>query len=174
MLNLATILQHTPTWVYALFAVLLILGALSLRPRTVEVWRLLIVPVVFIAWGMYGLLLRLDASTSLPFYWGTSALVAALLAWFGTNLGSMQPDPARGRVYLEGSVVPLARNMILFFAKYSIGIALAYGLYDRQVLYPLDAVISGISAGYFVGWLLRFTQRYRQAAGDARLMSASS
>lgn len=163
MTGLITILQHTPAWVYVLFVVLLALGLVSLKTRTVKIWRPLVAPAVFIAWGVYGLLLRLDASALLPLYWAAAAAIAMLLAWYGTNLDRMEPDPAHGRVRIEGSAFPLARNMVLFFAKYAIGVAIAQAALDTQTLYALDVAVSGVSLGYFAGWLLRFAQRYRRA-----------
>jgi hypothetical protein len=162
MLSPLTILHNTPTWVFVLFVILLALGLISLRTRTVKVWRLLVAPIVFIIWGVYGLWLRLDVAGLLPVYWASAAAIAALFAWYGTNLDTMAPDPAQGRVRIEGSTFPLVRNMALFFAKYAIGIAIAQAVLDLQTLYALDVAISGVSLGYFVGWLLRFGQRYRQ------------
>lgn len=164
MLNLITILQHTPAWVYVLFAILLALGLVSLRTRTVKVWRLLVAPGVFIIWGVYGLLLRLDAPAPLPVYWASAAVIAALFAWYGTNLDTMEPDPAQRRVRITGSAFPLIRNMVLFFAKYAVGVAIAYAVFDTQILYAFDVAVSGVSLGYFAGWLLRFGQRYRGRA----------
>jgi hypothetical protein len=164
MLN---ILQNTPAWVYLLFGILLALGLVSLRTRTVKIWRVLVAPAVFILWGIYGLVLRLDGTGLLPLYWTVAAAVAALLAWYGTSLDTMKPDPAQGRVHMEGSVFPLVRNMALFFAKYTIGVAIAYAAFDRQILYTLDVAVSGVSVGYFAGWLLRFGQRYRHVAATA-------
>lgn len=162
MLDPLTILQHTPTWVFILFGILLALGLISLKTRTVKTWRLLVAPVVFIVWGVYGLWLRLDAAGLLPVYWASAAVIAALFAWYGTNLSSMEPDPAQGRVRIAGSAFPLVRNMVLFFSKYAIGVAIAQATFDAQILYALDVTVSGVSLGYFVGWLLRFGQRYRQ------------
>lgn len=159
-----TILQNTPTWVFILFAILLALGLIGLKTRTVKVWRLLVAPAVFILWGLYGLALRLDGSGLLPLYWTAAAVLSAFLAWYGTNLDSMEPDPAQRRVRISGSAFPLIRNMVLFFAKYAIGVAIGYALLDGQALYPLDVAVSGVSAGYFIGWLLRFAQRYRRGA----------
>lgn len=164
MPNLVTILQNTPAWVYALFAILLALGLISLKTRTVKVWRPLVAPAVFIAWGIYGLLVRLDDSGLLPLYWAVAAAASAFFAWYGTNLNTILLDPAQGRVRIEGSVFPLVRNMVLFFAKYAVGVAIAYAVLEMQVLYALDVAVSGVSVGYFVGWLLRFGQRYRSVS----------
>ena len=46
------ILIHTPPWVWILLAYLVWQGIKSMRPRKAPIWRALIVPVVFIAWGV--------------------------------------------------------------------------------------------------------------------------
>ena len=46
------ILIHTPLWVFALLAYLVWQGIKAMQPRTVPIWRALIVPVVFIVWGI--------------------------------------------------------------------------------------------------------------------------
>jgi hypothetical protein len=48
----ANMMQNTPIWVFVLFALLLVLGFQSLKPRTLPLWRLLIVPAVFIGWRL--------------------------------------------------------------------------------------------------------------------------
>jgi hypothetical protein len=167
MVSPLVILQNTPAWVFALFVILLALGLVSLRTRTVKVWRVLVAPVVFIVWGVYGLLTRLDAGGALPLYWAAAATIALLLAWYGTDLDAMETDPAHSRVRVPGSAFPLIRNMSLFFAKYVIGIAIGFAVFERQALYPFDVAVSGVSVGYFAGWLLRFGQRYRRGAVPA-------
>jgi hypothetical protein len=42
------IVQKTPFWVLALLAIPVVLGIQALKARTISVWRLLIVPAVFI------------------------------------------------------------------------------------------------------------------------------
>ena len=46
------ILIHTPLWVWILLAYLVWQGIQSMQPRTTTIWRALIVPVVFIVWGI--------------------------------------------------------------------------------------------------------------------------
>lgn len=46
------ILIHTPVWVWMLLAFLLWQGIQAMRPRRTPIWRALIVPVVFIVWGV--------------------------------------------------------------------------------------------------------------------------
>ena len=50
------ILTHTPAWVFALFALLLWLGATQLTGRRVGLRRTLVMPVVMICLSLYGVL----------------------------------------------------------------------------------------------------------------------
>jgi hypothetical protein len=49
------ILIHTPVWVWPLLAYLVWMGIKAMRPRTTAVQRSLIVPAIFIIWGLSGL-----------------------------------------------------------------------------------------------------------------------
>jgi hypothetical protein len=55
------IVQKTPFWVLALLAIPVVLGIQALKARTISVWRLLIVPAVFILWGVISVLLKAAA-----------------------------------------------------------------------------------------------------------------
>ncbi|WP_008546167.1 DUF6622 family protein [Bradyrhizobium sp. CCGE-LA001] len=46
------VLIHTPPWVWVLLAYLVWQGVQALQPRTTPIWRALVLPVVFIVWGM--------------------------------------------------------------------------------------------------------------------------
>ena len=50
------ILQHTPLWVWFLFALLVGLGLLQMRDREISRARALILPLIFIAWSLSGVL----------------------------------------------------------------------------------------------------------------------
>ena len=48
------VLTHTPPWVFLLFAYLVWQGIRALQPRTQSIWRLMIVPLIFIVWASPG------------------------------------------------------------------------------------------------------------------------
>jgi hypothetical protein len=50
------ILANTPIWVFALLAYLIWQGSQAIRPRTRPIWRMLIVPLVFLLIGLSRLL----------------------------------------------------------------------------------------------------------------------
>lgn len=46
------IVTHTPLWAWLLLAYLVCQGIKAMQPRTTSVWRALILPVIFIVWGV--------------------------------------------------------------------------------------------------------------------------
>src|SRR5579863_140752 len=108
------ILLHTPWWVFAVFASLLALGLQALRPRVVALWRLLLTPAIFIAWGLVSLALRLAPASPitgalLVLDWLAAAAAGGALAWTTTRPAAMRVE-ATG-IAVPGSAVPLVRNM---------------------------------------------------------------
>jgi hypothetical protein len=160
------VLRGTPWWAFALLAVLILFGVQALKPRTVSIWRLLIVPLVFIGWGLISLF-RPGVSPFIVLDWLVAAAVGGAIAWALVREGDVRVDRA-GVVTLAGSALPLIRNLLIFAAKYGITAAMTINPARRADFVPWDAAISGASAGYFVAWLVMFALVYRRAsAGKA-------
>lgn len=70
-------------------------------------------------------------------------------------------DPGRGLVTVPGSAFPLVRNLVIFAVKYCLAAAVAIAPARSGGLFPWDVAVSGLAAGYFIGWLSRFAMKYR-------------
>jgi hypothetical protein len=162
MPSILNILQNTPWWVFALFALLMWLGFQALRPRTLPIWRLLITPAIFIGWGVTSLALQSMSSPILIADWLVTAAVGAAIAWSTSHLRNVGIDRARQHVSLPGSAFPLIRNLLIFSAKYALGVAVAIVPASHSDLAVWNIAVSGASAGYFLGWLARFASAYRR------------
>ena len=46
------VITHTPIWAWLLLAYLVWQGIKAMQPRTSSIWRALIVPMIFIIWGL--------------------------------------------------------------------------------------------------------------------------
>ncbi|HEY1935293.1 MAG TPA: DUF6622 family protein [Acetobacteraceae bacterium] len=156
-------LSHTPVWVFALFGVLMAFGVQALRPRSVSVLRLLVVPAVFITWGTISLGLLVAGAPWLVLDWLAAGAVGALVARQLAPLNTFRFDRNSGRVSLPGSVLPLARNLSIFVVKYALGVAIAVAPAWHAQIASWNVAVSGLSAGYFAAWLLRFARAYRSA-----------
>jgi hypothetical protein len=164
MSSILNVLQHTPWWVFAVFALLTWLGAQALRPRDVPVWRLLITPAIFIGWGVTSLVIQSTSAPILVADWSAAAVVGAAIAWTTSRLDRIKIDRVQRQVSLPGSASTLIRNVLIFSAKYGLGAAAAMMPVWRSELALWDIAVSGASAGYFLGWLTRLALAYRQAS----------
>lgn len=157
-----TVLSHTPVTVWALLAFLVWQGVLSLRPREQSILRMLIVPAIFAANGLF-LIVREPAVDLRPVLaWAAGAV---LLVPIGLVTGPVLfgVDRDRQLVTRAGSAVPLARNLILFALQYGLAMATALRPEYRPLLALIGHAVSGASIGYFAGWAVTFRRRYRVA-----------
>jgi hypothetical protein len=157
------ILQHTPWWVFAIGALLVVRGVPALRTRSAPLARLLIVPAVFMAWGIGSLVFRATGAPMLVPVWLVCGIAGLAIGWLTTRLDEVVIDRVAGRVTLPGSVVPLLRNLTIFLVKYALGVAVALAPAWRNDIALCSIGVSGLSAGYFAAWVLRLALRYRAA-----------
>ncbi len=154
---LVMILSKTPLWVFALFALLIWLGVCQLSVRWVSIHRVWLTPIVFIVWGLSGLVLRNTGSMAALLPWLAAAIVGTLIGLSRRN--TLEIDRARSRVMRPGSALPLLRNVVVFSAHYVLNVAAAFHPGQHSIM-QADMAVSGLFAGYFVGWLSRFSQHY--------------
>lgn len=169
------ILSHTPLWVWALFAPLLVLGLWQRRARRVARAQLLALPLALLALGLWSMA---------PVF--VSQPVAAVL-WLGaiaaaTAAGLRLPRPAaarwladEARLFLPGSWLPLLLIVAIFSLRYAAGVGHALHPEWRNlatVQLPL-ALVFGALSGLFLGRALGLLQLTRptihaNAHADAR------
>jgi hypothetical protein len=70
--------------------------------------------------------------------------------------------------------LPLIRNVLIYSAKYGLGVAVAIAPASKPDLAVWDIAVSGASAGYFLGWLLQFASAYRRTTDQNLAAQAQS
>ena len=158
----AGILTNTPVWVFALLAYLTWQGFQSLRPRTLPIWQILVVPVVFLLFGLSRLVMARGAGLEASLAWFSAALLFVWLALSRTPR-LLAVDRKRGMVTRPGSAIPLLRNIGVFVLQYGVGVATAMKLEPRLAVAIVGHAVSGASAGYFSGWAAALVRRYRNS-----------
>jgi len=173
--NTATILiRYTPVWVFPLFLVLVGFGLQALRPRVMRVWRPLILPTVFIVWGLVALAGRIQTLPVLGLTWVAAAVSGFILARATVKLTAIKVDRTHRLVRLRRSWAPLLRILAIFMAKYMITAASMLNPDARDTLAFYDVALSGAMSGYFIGWVYRFLRAYRQVASSDLSSTLSS
>jgi hypothetical protein len=165
------ILRGTPWWVYLVFALLVRLGLRASRDRVISLFQVPIAAGIFIIWGGLRLLSH-GAAASVLVPWLGGAVAGVALGLLSTRLPGLLADRQNRLVHLPGSWRPLVRNLVVFSARYALGVAGALQSGSATSLALWDAGVAGASAGYFLGWLIRFVIAYR-AAPEHDLRSAS-
>jgi hypothetical protein len=160
MLTVTRILTNTPLWVFALLAYLIWQGSQSLRPRTLPIWRMLIVPLVFFLMGVSRLVTARDRGIEPLLAWLVAAVLFALLA-LSLRPKLLAVDRKSGTVTRPGSATPLARNITVFMLQYAVAVATAMKLEPHAAVAIIGHAVSGASAGYFSGRAVALVRRYR-------------
>lgn len=157
------ILIHTPLWVWALFAALLLLGLWQRRERRVPRAQLLALPLALLALGLWSMAPGFVTQPVAGVLW-LGAIAAA------TALGLRLPRPAaarwladEARLFLPGSWVPLLLIVAIFSLRYAAGVG--HGLHPEwrnlaTVQLPL-ALVFGALSGLFLGRALGLLQLTR-------------
>jgi len=151
------IVTHTPLWAFALLAYLVWQGIQAMQPRTTTIWRALIVPAVFIIWGISRIGLRQDS------IWPLLAWIAAALALLPLGVLTPRPfelDHSTGQITRAGSVFPLIRNLAVFGLQYTVAVISAIDVSDRLLASIVGRAISGATAGYFIGSTIALLRTY--------------
>jgi hypothetical protein len=152
------ILIHTPIWVFPLFAYLVWLGIKAMRPRTVTIWRSLIVPAVFIVWGLSRLFSRQQ-----DVMWPLVAWLAAAAILLVVGLLTARPielDHTTGEIRRPGSAIPLIRNITVFALQYTVAVIAAVDPHDATTAAIVGRAISGGTTGYFLGRTIAMLRQY--------------
>ncbi|HEY1228239.1 MAG TPA: DUF6622 family protein [Ramlibacter sp.] len=161
-----SIVRGTPSWVWALLAGLLVLGATQLRDRTAGVARVALMPVVMIAfsalgtWSAFG---RTSIGFAVVAAWLLVAASVAALVALGRAQGSY--DAARREFRLPGTVVPLLLIAGIFLVKWSVGVEMALQpsvASEALFAFPV-AIVYGIFSGLFAGRAARLWKLTVQA-----------
>jgi prepilin signal peptidase PulO-like enzyme (type II secretory pathway) len=153
------ILTNTPSWVFALLALLIWQGCMALRPRSQPLPRMLIVPAVFFLMGLSRLALG-GKSIGLLLVWVACAAVFVALA-LDTGPRSVTIEGETGRILRPGSVVPLLRNLTVFVLQYAVAVVTAMKLGAYWEVAAAGQAVSGACAGYFLGWTIALLRSYR-------------
>jgi hypothetical protein len=160
--NSIIFLSHVPWWVVPLLAFLIWRGWQASRSRTVALRAVFIAPAIFIGWGIVSLVTRASTTPVLALVWFAAAAAGGLLV-LTSRPPAVQADQARRLISLPGSWWPLARYLGIFVAKFVLAAWSAMQPAMRQELAFWDVGVSGLSAGYFIGWLIAVWRRYRHA-----------
>jgi len=161
---LLEILKRTPAWVFVLFAALVFFGAMQSRTRQVTLARVTILPIVLIGLSLSGLWDTFGANAGYAVAAWNAAIAAAVLINRQVKWPRSVVYTAASRTFLvEGSWLPLAVMMIIFFTRYAVTVTLAMnpGLTSAPWLAMGVGFAYGLMSGAFLARAFRILSAAR-------------
>lgn len=157
------IVRHTPSWVWLLLATLLWRGYGMTRPQQVTQSRAAMLPALFTAMSLGGVISTFGAQPGALLCWAGGLVLSAYeVQRHGVPKGAVYLAQSRSYA-LPGSWVPLLLIVLIFMVKYGVGIQLAlHGELRQAELFVLAVSTAyGALSGVFLGRALRLWQLQR-------------
>ena len=151
------ILRHTPLWVFAILAALVLLGLQRMRARDLTTRQLFILPAAMAVLSAFGLWQSFGASLMALGGWIAAIVVALLVGRMLPLQDGVQYSPATRRIHVPGSWVPLVLMMTIFFLRYVAAVSLAIqpALHADTAFAAAIGLAYGLSTGVFAARALR-------------------
>jgi hypothetical protein len=164
------ILRHTPTWVFVLFAMLLVFGYLQTRSREVRQFMAYCLPLGMVALSLAGVQSSFGFAAGPASAWAVGLAAATWSGYRFFPLHGAVYDARNRAFFIPGSWMPFAVIMAIFFAKYVFAVmrALGVALVDSTAAATILSFAYGCFSGYFFARAVALfvqAQRARTALG---------
>jgi hypothetical protein len=148
---LIEILKRTPSWVFALFFVLLAFGYLQSKDREVSRSKVTMLPSAMLLLSFYGVLSAFGITPFALTAWLVGVGIAVCLGLKTANQGGVGFTPETKTFSVPGSWLPLCLMMAIFFTKYAVGVILARKLpiASERAFIGSISLIYGLLSGVF-------------------------
>ena len=147
--TLLAILAHTPIWVWAIFALVAFLGYQRTRDRTVQLWRMFILPVLMVVTAVSSVIgggIAVLPAIVVGFVIGGTA------GWLLEREGATRRLPD-GKIWLRGEWLPMVQVLAIFLFRYSTTVVgIVYPALGGDLTYHLaTTLISSLLSAMMLG-----------------------
>jgi hypothetical protein len=146
------IITHTPLWIWALLAGLLVLGWSQTKQRQASLIRITIMPLVMIGLSLYGTISVFGSASIIVVTWLLSVLLSLSIFMSVSDKSGIHYDQAKHQFTLPGSWIPMVLILSIFITKYIVGFMTAMQPnLTQQLNFTLACtVIYGLFSGVFL------------------------
>ncbi len=153
-------LFETPGWVYAFFFYLLFVGYKGSKARTLPFNQLVILPTLFMGWGLWSLSESIEGQSQFALFWAAALFAGSLIGFLQVHHWHFHVNKERQTITLPPSWSTLFLSMTFFGLKYSLNYAYSTNPNALHQLLTLDVTVSGFIVGMFLGRFWRFRKAY--------------
>jgi hypothetical protein len=136
-------IAHTPIWVWFVLAGLIYLGLRRMRPRSISLGRLILLPGIFLVLSAYNALSNGLPALEAIGIWLVGLALGSLIGRLAVPRNGVVVNRKTRRIAVPGSVVPLILILVIFIGRYASGYT--FGRWPELRHDPLAMVIA---AGY--------------------------
>ncbi len=156
------IISNTPWWVYLLFLYLVGIGLNALRPRTISIKRLILIPGILTIWNIAFLMERLSEKYFFLLFWVVGLSIGVLIGWQTVHSWETKADQVNKTLHLPATWSTLILILLVFAVRYFF--LFHYELYPQfyNHFFLADSISSGVITGIFVGRSLELYQKYKK------------
>ncbi len=168
IMNIVSILQETPIWVWVLLSYLFITGIQASRPSNVSIWRLSIMPTIFMVWSLYGLYKKCFWCLQPFVVWCGSLVGGLLIGYYLSRKHGIRVDGDTALIHMPGSFVPLILALMFFAVKYTLGVHCALNplMKESTLLLTIDTLMTGLISGISAGRFAYIVRVYRSSMAN--------
>ena len=151
-------LEHTPVWVYLLFAFLLYRGIKARTPATVTLEKLALIPAIFLFWDIYDLITYRDPTLITYIQWTIGIISGAIIGYILINPDRLSRSSAPRSIHRPADYSASPFMLLAFGVKYVLGVlnAIAPDVLRQPAISALAIITGGMFAGVFVGKFTRY------------------
>ncbi|MGJ3493921.1 hypothetical protein PsalN5692_00150 [Piscirickettsia salmonis] len=155
-------LVHTPLWVYLLLVAFLKRGINALSPSTHSIYRLTIIPTLFLFSSLHTLTTSSQSLSNTLILWCLGLSAGLVIACFNTPRAHIQPDYKQRTVTVPGSPYMLILLLCAFITKYTVFYQITIA---PQIIYDFTFSVillttTGLFTGLSIGRNLCLSYRY--------------
>lgn len=158
-------LKGTPWWVYLLFFYLVYIGVRALKPTTMHIGKIFIIPLIFLFWSVWDLIVRFQGGTDILLYILFSG-IGGIAGWGLMQRFELRADHQKLLVRIPGSPFILILVLVIFAVKYFFGYIEATEGAMGSVMHSLYIIASGLITGIFVGRVLAILKKFAKAKSE--------
>lgn len=161
------IITHTPAWVFGLFIGLVLLGVQQRKNRHVKKPLAFILPLGMLVLSFTGVWTSFGFVPSALLVWCAGLSISAFVIGRIWPVRGLKYNQANNSFFIPGSWAPFLVIMLIFFAKYSVGVL--HGInptaLESTPLKLAFSLVYGVCSGYFVGRALCLWQAFAKKTG---------
>lgn len=146
-------LYQTPWWVYTILIYCFIVGLKSAKGGTVTIWKLLLLPVIFVYLSVHSLTTNFQLNTFVISSYIIALVIGSLLGVLQGHSQKIAVDRTNKLIHVPGTWSTLIIILIIFISKYYFGYSLGVDphLLENTHFEVTMLAVSGITAGLFLG-----------------------